>query len=203
MLPPFPTEEHFKQTDDELGRDLLAWWIAYNAERKGLDPYNVPIEIQERIVFNSRPMDGDSIHCAGLEKAIKRAAQAEYAKAGAMIRELFADGIINSVCRDEAVTGRRRQIHNRKGKTKQKTNPTNKDMTMAEMRKWRNEGHTFNGFIDAALNGSVDGMEIDRVIADEGNNKGKEVIKFSLKDGKEEERTVSAVKDWWTDSVKS
>ena len=194
MLPPFPTEEHFKQTDDELGRDLLAWWIAYNAERKGLDPYNLPLNIQERIVLNSMPMDGDSVVSAGVEKAIKRAAKGEYAKAGAMIRELSVNGIIDRVYRDEALTGKRRQKNNA-SKPRPKKKPTNRTMIIEEMLKWRKKARAFDEFIEAAQAGSIDGLELECI---QGNK-----VLLSWEGIDEERKGVETLKDWWTDSKKN
>ena len=124
-MPDFPTEDDLDQIDDELGQDLLAWWIALSAQNKGLDPYNVPVEIQDQIVSTSRAMDGDTVKDAALEKAIKRAAQGEYTKAGAMLRVLVADTADNFAALDEAVTGRRRQKHIA-SKPRPKNKPTNK-----------------------------------------------------------------------------
>ena len=112
MLPVFPTEDDLNQSNVELGQDLLALWIASNAEKKGIDPYDVPIKIQEEIVLNTRLIDGDSAINAALEKAIKRAAQGEYEKAGALVRELFAEGVISIITLDECITGKRRQRSN-------------------------------------------------------------------------------------------
>ncbi len=112
MLPVFPTVDDLNQSNVELGQDLLSWWIAFNAEKKGIDPYDVPIKIQDEIILNMRSMDGDSATNAALEKAIKRAAQGEYEKAGELVRELVVEGVISIITLDECITGKRRQRSN-------------------------------------------------------------------------------------------
>ncbi len=70
---------------DELGLRLLAWWIAAQAERKGIDPTAIPEHIAEQIIIATRGMDGDQAHIAALEKALIKAAQGEFAKAGTLL----------------------------------------------------------------------------------------------------------------------
>jgi hypothetical protein len=95
-LAPF-TEEDLNQPDDKLGQDLLDYWIAANVQKMGLDPWDVPVEIQEQIVSNTKFVDSEKVSQSGLEKAIKKAAWGDYARAGAMLRELVVAGAVTLV----------------------------------------------------------------------------------------------------------
>lgn len=84
-LPPIPSE-WIDLPDDELGLKLLAWWIAAQAEIKGIDPTAIPEHIAEKIIIATQGMDTDQAHNAALEKALIKAALGDLAKAGSLFR---------------------------------------------------------------------------------------------------------------------
>lgn len=89
LLPPrSPIDEILNMGDERLGQELLTWWIALVADQHNLDPNDSSNQVN--IVIQTRAMDGEQLSHAGLEKAIKRAAQGEFTKAGEMFRALTA-----------------------------------------------------------------------------------------------------------------
>lgn len=79
-------------------------------------------------------------------------------------------------------------------KPRPKKVPTNKNITIAVMRKWREKGHTFDEFMGAALNESIEGLYITE-LQDGG-------LSFELiwDDAKVEVKKMGTLEDWWTDS---
>ena len=200
MLPQFPTLEDLKQSDTELGQDLLAFWIAYQAESKGIDPHNVPQDIQEKIVSATVCMDGNNL--PELEKAIRRAAQEDYSTAGTMLRNLVIDGATLIHLSDEFVTGKRRQKRHA-SKPRPKKSPTNRSLTIESMRKWRKKDHKLEDFIGSAKNENVKDLELKE---SEKDNKRAFKLQWGSLTQKEDEdiklTSYSTLEKWWQEANK-
>ena len=86
-LPPIPPEA-LSLPDDELGKLLLGYWIAANAEAAGHDVGGIPQGVAERIVANTRKMVmGENPQ---LGQALVLAAEGEFRRAGKRLRRYMA-----------------------------------------------------------------------------------------------------------------
>jgi len=105
-------------------------------------------------------------------------------------------GIVTG-CRDqEVVSWRIKSAISRESAKllRPKNNPTNKSMVIDEMRIWRTKGHTFNEFMEAAINDSIECLFMEEVAGDK--------FKLSWGDISEEKKSKNTILDWWTDCHK-
>jgi len=107
-LPAFPPE-FLDLPDEELGGRLLAWWIAYQAEERGIPIDAITEDVAERIRAASVDMNIDSAAHVSLEKALRLAAGGDFARAGKLLRQRMLDGAQQEVFRKEALSGTVRQ----------------------------------------------------------------------------------------------
>jgi hypothetical protein len=107
-IPPIP-EEMLDGPDDPLGLHLFTWWVAFNAECKGIPPTSVTVEIIEKIRISTLGIDTEDARNAALEKALRLAATGDFARAGKILRAHVSDMSLNMAALDEAVSGKRRQ----------------------------------------------------------------------------------------------
>ena len=76
-FPEFP-EDALDRPDDYLGKLLLAWYIAAQADFVGLSIYRIPQAFGERVVEYARTAEADTASNAALEKALHKAANGEF-----------------------------------------------------------------------------------------------------------------------------
>jgi len=112
-LPTFPAE-YLDLQDDKLGLHLLAWWIGFQAKRKGIPSNGVTEEIAEKIRLATLGMDVEDARHVALEKALRRVASGDAAGGGKLFRDLMREGGFHLAALEEAVTGERRQRANAK-----------------------------------------------------------------------------------------
>lgn len=103
-----------------------------------------------------------------------------------------------SHAQDDVTEGKTRQ---KRIASKPRPKPTLKSLVMSEMRKLKNKDHTFDNFMDAAQEDSIDGLSVLKEEAQTGKNKGKLVFVINL-EGFAEEKLPKTLLDWWTDSTK-
>jgi len=82
-LPPIPPES-FNLPDEQLGKLLLGYFIAANAEKAGFDPFTMPQQYAERILQLARelPDDHSSAENDSVLLAVRLAAQGKFDAAG-------------------------------------------------------------------------------------------------------------------------
>lgn len=189
-----------EKTDDELGLNLVAEWVASIAQKKGLTPDDPAIaESIENIINATLHMDytendNFDINNIAIETALKKAASGKFSVAGKILQEYIKDGCERIIITKEAVTGRGRQKHYA-SKPRPKKKPTNKSMVIEKMRRWRTKHHSFDEFIEAAINGSVDDLlSMEEIAGDK--------VKLFWGDIAEEKKSKKTLLDWWTDCIK-
>jgi hypothetical protein len=79
-------------------------------------------------------------------------------------------------------------------KPRPKRKPTNKSLTVEEMREWRQSDHTFEEFMEAACNDSIDGLTMETIAGD------KVILYWG--DIAKEKKSIKTLLDWWSDSKK-
>ena len=80
-----------------------------------------------------------------------------------------------------------------------KKSPSNRSLTIESMREWRKKSHTLEQFIESAINGSVDGLELNE--SEKDNKRVFELEWDSLPLDKKEEAKLTAystLEKWWT-----
>ena len=97
---------------------------------------------------------------------------------------------------DSGVMSWRAMCGNQKEKAKKlrpKKKPTLKSLVMDEMLKWRNKDHTFDEFMNAGKNESIDWLFMESIAGDKFN------LSWGDLGGKKSKKTL---KDWWGDCTK-
>lgn len=123
-----------EQTDEELGKILVAYWLNINAQRAGVEDHGALKDFAVMLVKRTADMDGDSVELAALESIYRKACRGEYAVAGRMFRE-FVTRNDNQFDRDELAkigipVKEGRKIGGRKGAA------TNKEQAVPNHDEW-------------------------------------------------------------------
>ncbi len=194
-LPEFK-REWLNLSDYKLGGIVLGQFIAANAESFGINPFDIPEEYGIRIVERIQQLPDEYEHTpenSALFLALRLAANGKFEMAGRRFRSFFDSGVKMLVVLDEAETGRRKQKKIAE-KPRPKKKPTHRSMTINEMEEWRSKGHHFDEFIDSAIAGSIDGLDL---------NLGR--VKYEMAwDNLESPRQFAetTLREWWTEAGK-
>lgn len=93
MNPRLPLSDDWQQeTDEALGRWLVAAWVGHQADKAGISRGALTPEWANRIIVATLADEVDSAEDAALDNAIRKACNGQYARAGAMLREIVEGG---------------------------------------------------------------------------------------------------------------
>lgn len=81
-----PGEELVKLPDEDLGQWLVTAWLAFQADKAGIDRSAIPREWATQLVEKSSKMDSDSVANSSLESMFRKACAGDVASAGRMLR---------------------------------------------------------------------------------------------------------------------
>jgi hypothetical protein len=122
VLKPFPAERLLSETDETIGITLQAYWMGFQAEKRGIDPRRLSLDLRhiaERIVEATQALETDSIATSNLVKALNLACHGEWARAGKIARELLIDASFQAKLQELADAGasylKRQRISAEKG----------------------------------------------------------------------------------------
>lgn len=179
----------------DLGVRTMAWHIGEQAEELGIQVTNIPQFVAENIVFQTLAMKPETAKQAALVEALRRAAANDFDSAGRFMREYLTEQIVKVAALDEAVTGKRRQRAVSK-KPRPKKGPTHRSIAIAAMQTWRRNDQSLDDFMNAANNGSVDGLTIQAA-----GTRGVEKYDVDC-DAMTEPKRVSlrTLQEWWGES---
>lgn len=94
--------------DETLGRFLLGVRVIAEADRYGIHPQEIPEELATDWVKGIADQEADNVADIPLEKALRAAANGEFAKAGRIFRAFMWDGAQRMVDKKFAVVGVKR-----------------------------------------------------------------------------------------------
>lgn len=90
-LPPFPADA-INLPADELGGLLFGYYIAAQASECGIPANAIPEDFAERVRQKALALDEASARNAALEKALRKAAEGDFAAAGNLFRDHMLRG---------------------------------------------------------------------------------------------------------------
>jgi hypothetical protein len=137
-MKPIPFERDvLEQTDEELGKTLVAYWLSILAHRAGIEDQAALKDFAVNVVKRTADMDGDSVEFAALESIYRKACWGEYAVAGRMFRDFVVSDEnlfdLRELAKIGAPVREGRKIGARKGAA------TNKAKAAPEHKSWVNE----------------------------------------------------------------
>lgn len=186
------SEGWFDWPDQKLGREILRIWILDQLERRGADHTENNIN---HLITLARDLESDGLDDIEIAKIIKLAARGEYDKAGSMLKAFSLRSVEASIYKDEAESGRRKQSLIA---SKNRTKKPMKAIVQDSMRRFKNEHRTFDDYLEAAFNGSIEDIELRKL--DLKGVERYEVDSLSLET--QERKSRKTLQNWWSDCDK-
>lgn len=126
-----------EQTDDELGKTLVAYWLSINAQKAGIEDQSALEDFAVMLVKRTADMDGDSVEFAVLESICRKACRGEYAVAGRMFREFVARNDGQFDLEELAKAGTKYILDRKKGGNKRAANDPRQEAKAKAFELWK------------------------------------------------------------------